>query len=402
MGVVPWTVRDGPLVRFADGFREELLRDGHPATSVKHPMLLMGRLNRWMADEGLDAGDLTRSQVERFIGSGRAGGDSRVPTFASFASLIAYLLALHVVAVEEPDPPTRRDEFLARYHDHLVDDRGLTPTTVHRYESFARRFLAKRAALTGTAIGIEGITAVDVHVHMLDAGERLSVESAKREAADLRALLRFCYLDGLVPIDLGGAMPPMAAWRGARLVPTMTSADVAALLASCDRSTLSGRRDRAVLALLARLGLRSGEVAALTLDDVDWRAGEILVRGKARRRDRLPLPVEVGEAVAEYLTDRPRSGCRRLILTLYAPFRPIRPSSITSLVYRACRRAGVARVGGHRLRHALATEMLRQGGDLLEIAQVLRQSDLGTTSGYAKVDRSALRPLALPWPGGMR
>lgn len=126
------------------------------------------------------------------------------------------------------------------------------------------------------------------------------------------------------------------------------------------------------------------------------------MRGKARRRDRLPLPVEVGEAIAEYLTDRPRSGSRRLILTLHAPFRPIHPSSITSLVYRACRRAVVARVGGHRLRHALATEMLRQGGDLLEIAQVLRQSDVGTTSGYAKVDRCALRPLALPWPGGLR
>ena len=238
---------------------------------------------------------------------------------------------------------------------------------------------------------------------MLDAGSRLVVESAKREAADLRALLRFLYLKGMLGADLGGAMPPVATWRDTRLPWTMSATDVDSLLDSCDRSTTSGRRDRAILALLARLGLRSGEVAALRLGDVDWRAGEILVRGKARRQDRLPLPVEAGEALVAYLTDgRPSCECPQLILTLYAPPRPIHPSSITNVVYRACRRAGLARVGGHRLRHALATEMLRQGGDLIEIAQVLRQSDLGTTSAYAKVDRIALRTVAQVWPGATR
>jgi site-specific recombinase XerD len=238
---------------------------------------------------------------------------------------------------------------------------------------------------------------------MLEASSRLVVESAKREASDLRALLRFLYLDGVLDTDLGGAMPPVATWRGTRLPATMSAADVDAVLDSCDRSTVTGRRDRAILVLLARLGLRSGEVAALQLGDVDWRAGEIAVRGKARRRDRLPLPAEVGEALAAYLTGgRPRSECPQLILTLYAPPRPVHPSSITSVVYRACRRAGLARVGGHRLRHALATEMLRRGGNLTEIAQVLRQSDLGTTSGYAKVDRAALRAVTRAWPGVAR
>jgi site-specific recombinase XerD len=238
---------------------------------------------------------------------------------------------------------------------------------------------------------------------MLEASSRLVVESAKREASDLRALLRFLYLDGVLDTDLGGAMPPVATWRGTRLPATMSAADVDAVLDSCDRSTVTGRRDRAILVLLARLGLRSGEVAALQLGDVDWRAGEIAVRGKARRRDRLPLPDEVGEALAAYLTGgRPRSECPQLILTLYAPPRPVHPSSITSVVYRACRHAGLARVGGHRLRHALATQMLRRGGDLTEIAQVLRQSDLGTTSGYAKVDRAALRTVTRTWPGAAR
>jgi integrase len=189
-----------------------------------------------------------------------------------------------------------------------------------RYERFARRFLAGRAARTSGETGIEGLTSAEVSAWMLQAGSRLSVESAKREAADLRALLRFLYLDGIMAAGLGGAMPPVAAWRGSRLPQTMSAAEVDAVLGSCDRSTVSGRRDRAILVLLARLGLRSGEVAALRLGDVDWRAGEITVRGKARRMDRLPLPAEVGEALVAYLTGgRPRSQCPQLILTLYAP-----------------------------------------------------------------------------------
>jgi site-specific recombinase XerD len=180
----------------------------------------------------------------------------------------------------------------------------------------------------------------------------------------------------------------------------MTAGQVAAMLEGCDRSRPGGLRDYAVLSLLGRLGLRSGEVAALQLTDIDWRAGEIRVRGKARRGDRLPLTSDVGEAIACYLRDgRAPSPCSSVILTNYAPFRGIHPSSITRVVYRACTRAGLDPVGGHRLRHALATEMLRQGGDLLEIGQVLRHRDLATTSAYAKLDRAALRTVARPWPG---
>jgi integrase len=154
------------------------------------------------------------------------------------------------------------------------------------------------------------------------------------------------------------------------------------------------------LTLLARLGLRCGEVAALQLTDIDWRAGEIVVGGKRRHQDRLPLPAEAGEALVGYLTGgRPACRCRRVFVTVYAPFRPLVPCSVTAVVYRACDRAGLRRAGGHRLRHALATEMLRQGAALAEIAQVLRHSDLAATAGYAKVDRAALRMVTAPWPG---
>lgn len=403
MGTVSWTAGTGPLAPFADGFRQELLGLDHPPESVKHYLVLMGQLDGWLMVEGREVVELTAAVAEEFLVTRRARGQRRVPTLASLVPLFEYLKKQGAVRAEEPKPPTAREVLLAGYHHHLVHERGLTPSTVVRYERFARRFLAQRALRTGTDIGTEKLASPEISAFMLETGSRLVVESAKREAADLRSLLRFFYLRGVLETDLGTAMPPVATWRGTRLPPSLSAAHVDALLASCDRSTASGRRDYAVLALLARLGLRSGEVAALQLGDVDWRAGEVAVRGKARRQDRLPLPVEVGEALADYLRrGRPRSGCRQVILTLYAPFRPIHPSSITNIVYRACRRAGMPRVGGHRLRHALATEMLRRGGNLMEIAQVLRQSDPGTTSGYAKVDRIALRAVAQFWPGVAR
>jgi integrase/recombinase XerD len=403
MGEIAWSRGEGPLAPFADGYREVLMRRGYAPGGVKPHMALMGQLNHWLVAKGLSVEDLTSLKAEEFLAVRRAGGRRRVPTLVTLGRLLEHLRDQQVLPPEICKMPTPCDDLLVRYHYHLVHDRGLTPATVLRYERFARRFLAYRASQNGMEIGTEDLTSAAVNAYLLAVSSRLVVESAKREAADLRALLRFLYLDGILETDLGSAMPPVAAWRGTRLPPTLSPGAVAAVLQSCDRSTTSGRRDYAILSLLARLGLRSGEVAALRLGDVDWRAGEILVRGKARRQDRLPLPVEVGEALASYLMEgRPRCAFRQVILTLYAPPRPIHPSSITNVVYRACRRAGLARVGGHRLRHALATEMLRQGGSLIEIAQVLRHSDLGTTSGYAKVDRMALRTVAQPWPGAGR
>lgn len=403
MGTVAWTSREGCLVAFAGGYQRELVRLGNSPRTVKSHMMLMGQLSCWLTREGLSVSNLTRARAEEFLLTRRTSGQRRVPTLVSLTPLLDYLRDRHLAPSELVKVATLRDELLARYRHHLIYDRGLTPTTVLRYERFARRFLADQASRTGAEIGTEHLTSSQVNTYLLKVSSRLVVESAKREAADLRALLRFLYLDGILGSDLGSAMPPVANWRGTSLPPVMPAADVAALMASCDRSSTSGRRDYAILSLLAGLGLRSGEVAALQLGDVDWRAGEILVRGKARRKDRLPLPVAVGEALVAYLrNDRPSFGCPELILTLYAPPRPIHPSSITRVVYSACRRAGLPRVGGHRLRHGLATEMLHQGGNLIEIAQVLRQSDLGTTSGYAKVDRAGLRSVAQPWPGARR
>lgn len=395
-----WIRGEGPLVPFAEVFRGELAEAGHPPSSIKHHLLLMARLNRWLVTEGLRTEDLSAVTAQRFLHAVGAAGLRRVPTMASLTPLFDCLRTQGVMSTVQVVEPTAVEQLLVGYRHHLLGDRGLAATTARRYMTFARRFLALRASRTGSEDGAEGITITEVHDYILETATRLVVESAKREVADLRALLRYLYLAGRLEVDLGTAMPPVAAWRGKALPAVLHPSDVDTLIASCDRSGRSGRRDRAVLILMARLGLRAGEVAALELDDIDWRRGEISVRGKARRKDRLPLPTEVGEALVEYLEEgRPFCLTRRVVVTLYAPFRPICPSSITDIVYRACKRTGLPKMGGHRLRHALATEMLRQGGDLLEIAQVLRQSDLSTTIGYAKVDRAALRSVVRPWPG---
>jgi integrase/recombinase XerD len=198
-------------------------------------------------------------------------------------------------------------------------------------------------------------------------------------------------------------VPPVPGWKDTAVPHRMSSVAVRVLLDSCDRATPTGKRDFAMLVLLARLGLRAAEVAGLDLGDLDWRAGEVVVRGKARREDHLPLPADVGEALAAYLIEaRPRVESRTVFLTVAAPPRPMWPTSVSQMVWRQCRRAGLTPVRAHRLRHALATDLLDRGVTLPEIAQMLRQRDLATTAVYAKVDHAKLRELAPPWPAVAR
>jgi len=249
---------------------------------------------------------------------------------------------------------------------------------------------------------VAGLGGGDVSAFLLGECERVSLGSAKGKVAELRSLLRFLRLRGFTELALTESVPSVAGWRDTAVPPTMPRADVERLLACCDRSTLAGARNYAMLILLARLGLRSVEVARLELGDLDWRAGELVVRGKARRQDRLPLPGDVGEALAGYLALRGRRESRRVFLTLKAPIRPIRADLLGDVVQRACLRAGVAHVGAHRLRHALASELLAHGASLTDISQVLRHADLATTAIYAKVDLRRLREVAQPWPGATR
>jgi integrase len=271
---------------------------------------------------------------------------------------------------------------------------------VHHYSAVARQFLRWRFG-EAQVIDVAALKANEVTSFALDAAGRYSIGMAKYAVTALRSFLRYLYLQGQVPVDFRGALPAIAGWRLTGIPKALTVLQVRKLLRACDRRRHVGRRDYAVLLLLARLGLRAGEVSALELEDVDWRHGEILVHGKGRRKERLPLPRDVGAALAQYLRlSRPSVSSRRLFMCVRAPHGPLNRSAVTALVRNACARADLPVVGAHRLRHTAATEMLRAGSSLDEIAQVLRHRSHDTTAIYAKVDRTALRALAWAWPGG--
>jgi site-specific recombinase XerD len=394
--------KPGRLGPFVEGYRVWLLELGYTPGTVRGMLMVLGQLGRWMEREGLEPGQIDIAAVEAFLASLRAGGHRRVPTVRSLRSLVLYLQGVGAIApVDGPRELSPLEGLVGEYREWLVAERGLAAATVLRYETLARRFLTERVSAADER-GVENLGGGDVSGFLLRECARVSVGSAKGRVAELRSLLRFLYLRGFTELALADAVPSVAGWRDTTIPATMPRANVERLLACCDRSTLGGARNLAMLMLLARLGLRSVEVARLELSDLDWRAGELVVRGKARREDRLPLPADVGDALAAYLWLRGSRSSRRVFLTLKAPTRPIRADLVGDVVQRACLRAGVAHVGAHRLRHALASELLREGASLIDISQVLRHSDLATTAIYAKVDLGRLRQVARPWPGATR
>jgi site-specific recombinase XerD len=389
----------GPQV---EGYRIWLEQRGYTPTTIRHMLKELGQVGRWLSAEGLSPVELDADRLAVFRSARQAAGYRRVPGIRALAPLLSYLREAGVVPQVAPSLVTPQQALLERYESWMVQERNLAPATVLRYTNTARRFLVEQAT-NGEVFKPEALTGADVNAFLLRECARVSAGSAKGRVAELRSLLRFVYVEGLTPLQLGTAVPPVGGWRLATLPSGMSAADVQRLLDTCDRITAVGVRDFAIIVLVARLGLRSIEVARLELGDLDWRAGELVVRGKGRRQDRLPLPAEVGEALVAYLTDRrdPERG-RHLFLTCRAPRGPIRADLVGDVVERACNRAGLPVVGPHRLRHALAGELLRQGAGLVAISQVLRHQDLATTALYAKVDLNTLRQVAQPWPGAAR
>jgi integrase/recombinase XerD len=263
-----------------------------------------------------------------------------------------------------------------------------------------RPFLTSRATRNGGHPALDGLTASEVHEFLLAEAARRRGKGAQCVVSALRSFLRFLHVEGIIGHPLAQAVPPVAGWALAGLPKALDAEQVRALLGTCDADTVAGRRDLAVLSLLARLGLRGGEIAGLLLDDIDWRNAQIIIRGKGSRRDRLPLPADVGDVLAAYLADgRPGTAQGRAVfMRLKAPHRGLTTAGIGNIVRRACRRAGLDDVGAHCLRHSAATAMLSAGAALAEIGQVLRHARPLTTAIYAKVDLESLRGLAHPWP----
>lgn len=392
-------LRPGRLGPFVDGYGVWLFERGYAPGTVSHKLGFLGALGRWMIEEGMEVGQLDAGVVDAFAEARRAEVVSSIARRPR--SLLRYLRELGVVGPERDQLLSPLGELLGSYRGWLLSERGLATLTVTRYEALARRFLGERVR-PGDALGVQELRGDEVAAFLLRECERLSVASAKGKVGELRSLLRFLFVRGFTKMALAESVPAVAGWRDTEVPRLMSREDVERLIVCCDRSTLDGARDAAMMLLAARLGWRSVEIARLQLDDVDWRAGELVVRGKGGRGDHLPIPDDVGAALAGYLAWRGRQDSRRVFMTLRAPTRPIRADLIGDVVRRACQRAGVGRVGPHRLRHALASEMLARGASLVDISQVLRHSALSTTALYAKVDLGRLRQVAQPWPGAAR
>jgi integrase/recombinase XerD len=390
----------GPLQEYAPGFAAELAGLGYTADSAGAQLLLVAHLSRWLAAEGLGAAGLTPPVAERFLADRRAAGYTGHLSPQALVPLLGYVRRLGVVPPScPPGPGTPAEVLLGRYRAYLAGERGLAVSTAGHYVAAARLFLDRAAG--ADLGGLADLAAAGVSGFVAAECRRRGTGSAKMLVTAVRSLLRFLFAEGLLAADLAVAVPAVAGWRGAGLPKALPAGHVAALLGCCDRETAAGQRDFAVLMLLARLGLRACEVAALELDDVGWRAGEIVIRGKGRRDERMPLPADVGEALAGYLrAGRPAgAGSRAVFLRACAPAGPLSAGAVKAIVRRACRRAGLAEAGAHRLRHTAAVQMLQAGSPLAEIGQVLRHRSAATTAIYAKVDHAALAVLALPWPG---
>jgi site-specific recombinase XerD len=396
-------LRSGVIGAHLESFVEHLARLGYTPVTVSAQLHTLRRLDRWMARRRLGVADLREPVLARFLrghARGARGHRGDAPTLRRF------LAHLRERGATRPAPHRRAESLLGRlvgqYEHYLTMERGLAPATLTNYGRFVRQFLTERFG--PRRMPLEELDAADIARFVLRHAHTMSPGRAKLMVTALRSLLRFLFARGAIARDLAACVPAVAHWRLATVPKYLRPEEVDRLLRTCNRTTAIGRRNYAVLLLRARLGLRAGEVVSLELDDIRWRAGELAVQGsKGHQPDRLPLPADVGEALAAYVhTDRPRHPLRRVFLCARAPRRGFAgPSTVDTIVQRAADRAGLhpPLKGAHLLRHSLATRLLREGASLPEIGQILRHRAVTTTEIYAKVDLAGLRALAQPWPG---
>lgn len=390
---------EGPLAIHIDVFAAQLTRQGYSVATARDKLRLIAHLSRWLDRNKLPVEDMNEACIERFRCYRRRQG--RLDRQAA-STCKALLVQLREAGVITPLPELREDNEQRRIEDdyktYLAHERGLASATIVNYTGIVQDFIAANPKLPDT------LRPTDIHAFIRRCSVKLSRRRLQLVVTALRSFLRYLQQRGKISADLATAVPTVANWRRADVPKTITPEQVEKLLATCDSATTAGRRDRAILLLLARLGLRASEVVALRLDDIDWQVGTFIVRGKGSRREPMPLPEDVGQALADYLCDgRPTCASRRVFVRLCAPYRGLgNASSLCDVVKRALARAGIDAPfkGAHLLRHSLATRLLASGASLAEIGELLRHERLETTQIYAKLDLGALRSLAQPWPGG--
>ena len=390
-----------PLLVQVLPFADSLMESGYAATTIQSKLGLLIDLGEWLRRRGLAVKDLDERRIETFITDSRRNGLLRRGDRTTLRQLLDHLREHHVVQRVTPTcDVSPLAAILDRYEKHLRSERGLTTATIINYLPFARKFLSDRFGEGPFLLKV--VRPRDISGFILRHVRTMSCRRAQLMTTVFRSFFRFLFQRGELQVDLAPSIPTVADWRLSTLPRYITAEEVIRVLGSCDRHTATGRRDYALLLLLARLGLRAGEIVAMQLEDIDWRSGEILVRGKGLLYDRMPLPVDVGQALAVYLRhDRPSSKTRRVFVCGKAPQRGFSgPSTVSTIVRRALDRAGLhpGFKGAHLLRHSLATSMIRSGASMSEIGEILRHRSPSTTEIYAKLDFEGLRSLAQPWP----
>jgi site-specific recombinase XerD len=394
-------LRVGPLSGYLDAFAQKLSEHGYAIDTGQQQLRVVSHLSQWMGRRGLRAQDLSEQVLQRFLADRRRQERMRSTDPRALGWLLEHLRQTGVV---ERTSPSRADGMrgpLERdFERYLLQERGLAAATIANYSRVSRTFLS--AHFNDETPDPQRLGPSDVIRFVRQIAHLQPPRSAKYTITGLRAFLRFLYVQGRTATDLTWSVPTIPHWNVEALPRTLEVHEVQSLLGGCDRTTMVGKRDYAVLCLLARLGLRAGEVVALTLDDIDWRAGELTIRGKGRTRERLPLLAEVGRALAAYLREaRPSCATRHLFVTARAPFHEFAgPTTVYRIVEQALKRAGLnpPQRGAHLLRHSLATTLLRRGASLQEIGDVLRHRHPVTAQIYAKVDVVALQTVTQPWP----
>jgi site-specific recombinase XerD len=396
-------MREGPLGAVVDAFAQQMIDQGYARASSRYALQLVADLGRWMSRSKITVRQVTAEHLACYLRERTRQHHFRTGDAAILRRLVGLLIEQGIVPQPPPVEPTPVEELEAEFRRYLEQERRLSSSTVLLYLAFCRRFLAQ--ITQDGEVRFDRLQAADVVNFVQREAARLHhAKRAKLMTTALRSFLQYARYRGLIAADLRDSVPTVANWSMASLPNALSADEVQRLLSGCERKTAVGRRNGAILLLLARLGLRAGEVVGLTLDDIDWAAGTLRIHGAGSREDRLPVPQDVGAVLADYLRHvRPVCASRRVFVRMRAPYRGFANSvAISSLVRRALARAGLdpAHKGAHLLRHTVATQMLRQGASLAEIGELLRHRSHQTTMIYAKVDLDLLRPLALPWPGG--
>jgi site-specific recombinase XerD len=397
-------LRQGPLSEYLDAYAASVAEQGYRDHSIRQQIVVIADLSRWLKQKRFTLLDLDDTVVDRFLRLRRGQHRVRRGDPKALGRLLAMLRQTGVVKQQQAVEVTARAKVIGEFRHYLSQERGLAQPTLLNYLPVIEQFLSER--FYNRAPNFSQLRAPDVTGFVLRRARQLSPVRARLMVTALRSFFRYLRHRGAMSIDLTGCVPTVPSWSLSALPRFLPAADVERVLECCDRKTSVGRRNYAILLLLARLGVRAGEVVGLNLADIDWGAGQIIIRGKGGKSAPLPLVAEVGASLAAYLRhDRPRSASRRVFIRHRAPLIGLGNSStVSSLVRRALKHAGVesAHNGAHVFRHSLATSLLRQGGSLDEIGELLRHQSPNTTAIYAKVDVTALHTLALAWPGGGR